>query len=157
LPEGVSYRVVGTGPDEGRLKRLACELGVIGRVSFLGRLSDAELAEEYQRCALFVQPSRRTAEGEVEGLGLVFFEAAAWGRPVVAGRSGGEIDAVVDGETGVLVNGESVDEVTQAIQSLLADPNRLRRLGENGRGRVESSHNWHNAAAKLDHLLQRLA
>lgn len=157
LPECVRYRVVGTGPDEARLKRLACELGVAGRVTFLGRASEAKLAEEYQRCALFVQPSRRTAEGEIEGLGLVFFEAAAWGRPVVAGRSGGEVDAVVDGETGVLVDGESVDEVTHAIQGLLADADRLRRLGDNGRRRVESSHNWQNAAVKLDDLLRRLA
>jgi phosphatidylinositol alpha-1,6-mannosyltransferase len=157
LPEWVTYRVVGTGPDEPRLRRLAHDLGVEQRVTFLGRLPEADLAEEYQRCALFVLPARRTAEGELEGLGLVFFEAAAWGRAVVAGRSGGERDAVVDGETGVLVDGESVDEVTHAIHSLLDDPHELRRLGDNARERVETRHNWHTAAARLDHLLQRLA
>jgi phosphatidylinositol alpha-1,6-mannosyltransferase len=157
LPEGVTYRVVGTGPDEARLRHLAHDVGVAQRVAFLGRLSDADLAEEYRRCAVFVLPSRRTADGELEGLGLVFLEAAAWGRPVIAGRSGGEIDAVVDGETGVLVDGESVDQVARAIQGLLDDPETLRRLGENGRRRVETSHNWHTAAARLDELLQRLA
>jgi phosphatidylinositol alpha-1,6-mannosyltransferase len=157
LPECVSYRVVGSGPDEARLRALACDLGVARRVTFVGRVSDADLAQEYQRCSVFVLPSRRTAEGELEGLGLVFFEAAAWGRPVVAGRSGGEVDAVVDGETGLLVDGESVDEVTRAIQALLEDPEQLRRLGDNGRRRVEASQNWQNAAARLDDLLRRLA
>jgi phosphatidyl-myo-inositol dimannoside synthase len=157
LPRALTYRIVGTGPDEARLKTLASELGVAGRVTFVGRVSDAQLAEEYQRCVLFVQPSRRTGDGELEGLGLVFFEAAAWGRPVVAGRSGGEVDAVVDGETGLLVNGESVDEVTRAIRTLLDDPERLRLLGDNGRRRVETSHNWRNAAVGLDDLLRRLA
>jgi phosphatidylinositol alpha-1,6-mannosyltransferase len=157
LPACVTYRVVGTGPDQRRLKELACHLGVAGRVTFLGRLSEADLAEEYRRCALFVQPSRRTAEGELEGLGLVFFEAGAWGRPVVAGRSGGEVDAVVDGETGLLVDGQSVEAIAAAIQALLEDRERLRRLGDNGRRRVESSRNWQNAAARLDDLLHQLA
>jgi phosphatidylinositol alpha-1,6-mannosyltransferase len=156
LPERVTYRVVGSGPDEARLRRLAGELGLGERVTFLGRLSESELAEEYQRCALFVLPSRRTAGGELEGLGLVFFEANAWGRPVVAGRSGGEVDAVVDGETGVLVDGASVDAVAAAIQGLVGDPHRLRRLGEQGRRRVETTHNWRTAAARLDDLLRHL-
>jgi phosphatidylinositol alpha-1,6-mannosyltransferase len=87
----------------------------------------------------------------------VYFEAAAWGRPVVAGRSGGEVDAVLDGETGVLVDGDSVDQVAGAVQVLLADAERLRRLGEQGRRRVETTHNWQRAAACLDDLLCRLA
>ncbi|HET6315790.1 MAG TPA: glycosyltransferase family 4 protein, partial [Chloroflexota bacterium] len=99
---GVQYRVVGSGHEQARLRRLAMAKGVDRRVTFAGRVDDARLAEEYQRCALFALPARRTADGELEGYGLVYFEAAAWGRPVVAGRSGGEVDAVVDGETGLL-------------------------------------------------------
>jgi phosphatidylinositol alpha-1,6-mannosyltransferase len=74
----------------------------------------------------------------------------------VAGRSGGEVDAVVDGETGVLVDGASVDAVAAAIQGLVGDPHRLRRLGEQGRRRVETTHNWRTAAARLDDLLRHL-
>jgi phosphatidylinositol alpha-1,6-mannosyltransferase len=114
------------------------------------------LAQEYQRCALFALPARRTADGQLEGYGLVYFEAAAWGRPVVAGCSGGEIDAVVDGETGLLVNGESVDQAADAIQGLLADPDRMRRMGEAGRRRVETTHNWSRAAEVVDRTLARL-
>jgi phosphatidylinositol alpha-1,6-mannosyltransferase len=157
LPQDVNYRIVGSGPDESRLRQLAISLGVADRVHFLGRLDDQALADEYRRCALFVLPARRTPDGQLEGYGLVYFEAATWGRPVLAGRSGGEVDAVVDGVTGQLVNGESVADVAQAIVGLLGDPARLRTLGDNGRARVEASHNWTCVARVVDDVLASLA
>jgi phosphatidylinositol alpha-1,6-mannosyltransferase len=153
----VSYTVVGTGPDEPRLRALASELGVAGRVCFRGRVDDATLQREYANCDLFVLTCRRTEDGSVEGYGLVYFEAAAWGRPVLAGRSGGEVDAVVDGETGRLVDGSSVDAVADAAIKLLSDPERLRQLGEAGRQRVQTTHNWTRAAEVVDATLARLA
>jgi phosphatidylinositol alpha-1,6-mannosyltransferase len=156
LPTHVAYRVVGNGPDLARLRQLAIDVGVASRVTFLGRVDADRLAEEYQRCAIYVQPSRRTAEGELEGYGLVYFEAAAWGRPVVAGRSGGEVDAVVDGSTGILVDGTSEAAVACAVGSLLADPHRMRTLGAAGRARVGATHNWTRAAAVIDSTLASL-
>jgi phosphatidylinositol alpha-1,6-mannosyltransferase len=153
LPSHVAYRVVGSGPDLDRLRQVASAEGVAARVTFLGRVSPEELAQEYQRCAIYVQPSRRTAEGELEGYGLVYFEAAAWGRPVIAGRSGGEVDAVVDGETGLLVDGTSLGAVAGAIAELLGDPERLQALGAAGRRRVENTHNWTRAAAVVEAAL----
>ncbi len=114
--------MVGGGPDAARLQALARRLGVADRVRFLGRIDDAALEAELAGCRLFVQPSRRTADGELEGLGLVYFEAAARGRAVVAGRSGGEADAVVDGVTGRLVDGASACAVAQVVGELLGDP-----------------------------------
>jgi phosphatidylinositol alpha-1,6-mannosyltransferase len=157
LPAHVAYRVVGSGPDLARLRQLASDTGVGDRVTFLGRVDADQLAEEYQRCAIYVQPSRRTPDGELEGYGLVYFEAAAWGRPVVAGRSGGEVDVVVDGTTGLLVDGTSIDDVASAIASLLHDPPRMRGLGAAGRRRVETTHNWTRAAAVVDATLDALA
>jgi phosphatidylinositol alpha-1,6-mannosyltransferase len=157
LPAHVGYRVVGSGPDLPRLRQLAADEGVSGRVTFLGRVDADHLADEYQRCAIYVQPSRRTPDGELEGYGLVYFEAAAWGRPVVAGRSGGEVDAIVGGVTGLLVDGTSVDEVTSAIDSLLQNPARMRELGAAGRRRVETTHNWTRAAAVVDATLDSLS
>ena len=154
LPASVDYRIVGSGPDLQRLRGLAAAEGVADRVTFLGRVDAEALAAEYQRCAVFVQPARRTPNGELEGYGLVYFEAAAWARPVVAGRSGGEVDAVVDGESGLLVDGTSVSEVASAIGGLLADPERLRSMGEAGRRRVETTHNWTSAAAVVDASLR---
>jgi phosphatidyl-myo-inositol dimannoside synthase len=157
LPPEVCYRVVGRGPDEARLRSLAGAQGVASRVHFLGRIDDRALDDEYRRCTLFVLPTRRTNEGDLEGYGLVYFEAAAWGRAVVAGRSGGEVDAVVDGQTGVLVDGESIAAVTGAVASLLSDPARLQALGSAGRKRVETTHNWVRAAAVVDDVLARVA
>jgi phosphatidylinositol alpha-1,6-mannosyltransferase len=157
LPPDVTYRIVGSGADEPRLHQLAHSERVADRVTFLGRVDDPALADEYRRAAIFVLPARRTSEGDLEGYGLVYFEAAAWGRPVVAGRSGGEIDAVLDGQTGLLVNGESIDAVGEAIRSLLADPARLAALGAAGRLRVETSHNWRRAAARIDAALADIA
>jgi phosphatidylinositol alpha-1,6-mannosyltransferase len=156
LQPDVEYRIVGNGPDAGRLRDLAAALGVAERVRFLGRLSDQALTDEYRRCTMFVLPARRTADGELEGYGLVYFEAAAWGRPVVAGRSGGEVDAVIDGETGVLVDGESIAEISHAIAALLVDPQRMCALGVAGRRRVETTHNWTRAAAAVDATLVSL-
>jgi phosphatidylinositol alpha-1,6-mannosyltransferase len=156
LPSSVVYRVVGTGPDETRLRQLAVQLDLSDRITFLGRLDDSALDDEYRRCTLFVLPARRTTDGDLEGYGLVYFEAAAWGRPVIAGRSGGEIDAVDDGRTGVLVDGSSVQAVADAIASLLGDPARLQALGAAGRERVETTHNWTRAAATVDDVLASL-
>jgi phosphatidylinositol alpha-1,6-mannosyltransferase len=156
LPAHVAYRVVGSGSDLARLRHLATDAGVAERVTFLGRVGADQLAEEYRRCALYVQPSRRTSAGELEGYGLVYFEAAAWGRPVIAGRSGGEVDAVVDGTTGVLVDGTSVSAVTCAIEALLSDRGRMQQFGAAGRRRVETTHNWTRAAAVVDATLRSL-
>jgi phosphatidylinositol alpha-1,6-mannosyltransferase len=156
LAPDVAYRVVGSGPEEARLQTLARTVGVADRVHFLGRLDDRALADEYRRCTVFVLPARRTLEGDLEGYGLVYFEAAAWGRPVIAGRSGGEGDAVVDGQTGILVDGESVARVAETITSLLNDPAQLQALGAAGRARVETTHNWSRAAAVVDHTLAGL-
>jgi glycosyltransferase involved in cell wall biosynthesis len=156
LDASMTYQVVGSGPDEARLRELARTFGVADRVEFLGRIDDQRLAQEYQRCALFVLPARRTADGQLEGYGLVYFEAAAWGRAVIAGRSGGEVDAVVDDQTGILVNGESLAEVAHAIRRLLVDKERCQRLGRAGKARVETTHNWQSAAAEVDRVLQEV-
>jgi phosphatidylinositol alpha-1,6-mannosyltransferase len=115
------------------------------------------LADEYRRCTIFVLPARRTVAGDLEGYGLVYFEAAAWGRPVIAGRSGGEADAVVDGETGVLVDGTSPRCVADAIRTLLSDRRRLEAMGDAGRRRVESTHNWAAAASTIQKTLAEIA
>jgi phosphatidylinositol alpha-1,6-mannosyltransferase len=86
---------------------------------------------------------------ELEGWGNVFIEAAACGRPVVVGDSGGARESVVDGETGVLVDGANVDEVAGAIATLLCDPALARAMGAAGRERVERFYTWPRAAGQL--------
>jgi len=95
-------------------------------------------------------PCRNRLGGfEVEGWGNVFIEAAACGRPVVVGDSGGAREALVDGETGILVDGTRVEEVAAAVADLLADPSRAEAMGRAGRERVERHYTWPRAAAEL--------
>ena len=95
----------------------------------------------------------RRAGLEVEGLGIVFLEASATGLPVVAGRSGGSPDAVLEGESGYVVDGTRVDEVARAVGDLLVDPEKAQRMGAAGRDWVEREWRWDVLAARLRALL----
>jgi phosphatidylinositol alpha-1,6-mannosyltransferase len=128
---------------------------VSDRVRFLGRLADGETYREMAKCDVFVMPCRLLKErfGE-EGFGIVFLEAAALGKPVVAGRSGGAPEAVVDGDTGILVDPESVVSLAQALERLILDGDLRGRLGAAGLLRVRKSFQWTN---RVDDFLSRLS
>jgi len=129
---GLRYRVVGAGSDVDRLKALVEDLGTSERVVFLGHLSDAELSREYEGCTVFVLPSRK------EGFGIVFLEAMARGKPVVAVTAGGTPEVVLDGETGLLVRPGDLLALYEALRQLVTDPGLRDRLGAKGQQRVES-------------------
>ncbi len=139
---GVQLAIVGRGPCESALREQARRAGLEGVVVFTGRVADNELAALYGRCDVFALPTGEAAGGQVEGFGLVFTEAHAYGKPVVAGRAGGVEDAVLDGITGTLVEPGDDAALAQAVIDLLADPERARQLGEAGRARVQETLNW---------------
>lgn len=141
--------LAGRGPDLYDVIQEAMTVGVREHVVFPGCVSDEDLAGLYQACEVFALPTGEGPRGQVEGFGLVFAEANAYGKPVVAGRSGGVADAVIDGETGFLVDPDDPEAVAAAIVSILADPALARRLGENGRRRVESDLNWKRFVQRL--------
>ncbi len=141
--------IVGAGPYEARLRRLA-ERAPHRSVSFVGEVTEEDLPRYYAVGDVFAMPCRSRLGGlEVEGWGNVFIEAAACGRPVVVGDSGGAREAVEHGETGLLVDGRDVEEVAEAVASLLEDPVYATRLGKAGRARVERDHTWPRAAERL--------
>jgi len=149
--------IVGGGPYEDHLRDLAGEAPE-GSVIFAGQVSEADLPRHYAMGDVFAMPCRTRLGGlEVEGWGNVFIEAAACGRPVVVGDSGGAREALVDGETGILVDGADVASVADAVASLLGDPVRAQRMGEAGRARVERSHTWPAIAERLVIWLQAAA
>jgi len=129
---GHRLRIAGKGPEEAKLRALIDRLGMAGRIELLGPVSDADLLDLYRRCALFAMPNRALADGDTEGFGLIFLEANACGKPVIGGRAGGAVDAIVDGETGLLVDGDDVAAIADALRALLGDPALRDRLGRGG-------------------------
>jgi phosphatidylinositol alpha-1,6-mannosyltransferase len=146
--------IVGGGPYERDLRRLADETGVAASVRFTGAVPWSELPAHYGAGDVFAMPCRTRRGGlDVEGLGIVYLEASATGLPVVAGDSGGAPDAVLDGETGWVVRGGSPEETADRIVPLLQDPDLRRRMGERGRRWVEERWRWDLLAEKLKALL----
>jgi phosphatidylinositol alpha-1,6-mannosyltransferase len=126
------YLVVGTGPYDEALRRIAAESGFADRIVFAGEVPDEHLVEHYCLGDVFVMPNRRLANGDTEGFGLVFLEANGCGLPVIAGNDGGTRDAVRHHENGLVVDGRSVDEIAAAMLALREDAtlrDDLRRRG----------------------------
>jgi phosphatidylinositol alpha-1,6-mannosyltransferase len=124
--------IVGTGEYRTELEALVAAQGVEEQVIFAGRVPHDELVAHYQLCDLFVMPNRELANHDTEGFGLVFLEANACGKAVVAGRAGGVVEAVRHGETGLNVDGDDVNAVADAIAGLLLDDAGRNAMGERG-------------------------
>ena len=131
----IEYALIGIGEDLDYLQGLARELDVVHRVHFLGHVSYEDLPRWYNASDLFAMPNR-DINGDTEGFGLVFLEAAASGKPAVAGKAGGTGSAVVEGVTGLRVDGENVAEITVGLGQLLNDPVESSKMGHAARQRV---------------------
>lgn len=140
--------VVGDGPIRRDLERMAAELEVAEAVSFCGFQQD--LTRWYQAIDVFVMASRQ------EPFGLVTVEAMACERPVVATASGGSLDIVVPGETGILVPPEAPEPMAVALVHLLCDPRLRRLMGERGRQRVLTHFDRRRRAGVVGGALRRL-
>jgi len=148
------YLVVGDGPYRPELERLAAEVGVREQVVFTGRIPNELLPEVYALSDVFVMPSREQREAsDVEGFGIVFLEASACGKPVVASRSGGIEDAIVEGVTGFLIDPLSPDEIAQALIRILSDADLAASLGKQGRERVVREFSWRRVADQIRRVL----
>jgi phosphatidylinositol alpha-1,6-mannosyltransferase len=150
----VRFLVVGSGPDRERLEGLAHRKRVADRVVFAGEVPHDVLPQYFRAGDVFVMPCRTRKLGlEVEGFGLAFLEASAVGRPAIAGDSGGAPEAVLHGETGLVVDGGEVDEVAEAITDLLGNPERAAKLGTRGADRVRRDFTWAALSLRLRGLL----
>ena len=142
--------LVGGGPMRARLQRLAAATGVADAVVFTGSVPGPELPLHYCAGDVFAMPCRTRLGGiDVEGLGIVFLEAAACGLPVVAGDSGGAPEALVDGRTGYVVDSRSVGDVADHVASLLVDSQRAKAMGLAGREWVTNHWSWGSAVVTL--------
>jgi phosphatidylinositol alpha-1,6-mannosyltransferase len=132
----LTYVIAGIGPELPNITRLVAEHGLVDRIRLIGLASDDDLDALYRRAEVFVSPSLDD-DGDVEGFGIAFLEAAARGTPAIAGRSGGAAEAVIDQQTGLVVDGSNVAEVTSALARLLDDQPLRARLGAAARVRAE--------------------
>lgn len=155
---GARLLIVGGGPHLDAIRRLARELGVDPYVTVTGEVADDELAAHYAAGDVFAMPCRERIGGlEVEAFGIVFIQAQAIGRPVVAGDIGGVPDALWDGETGVLVDGDDVRAVTDAVAGLLGDPDRATKMGAAASRFVAEGFTWDRRTTELRALLAEVA
>lgn len=146
--------LVGGGPDRERLEGLAASLGVRSSVVFTGPVPWAGIPPYVDSADVFAMPCRTRRFGlEPEALGIVTLEAAATGKPVVIGDSGGAPDTVRHGETGYLVDPYNPVAVAVRITELLTDPGRARTMGEAGRDWVRRDWTWSRSGAVLRELL----
>jgi glycosyltransferase involved in cell wall biosynthesis len=142
-------RIIGEGPDRARFEALARELGIAQRVRFEGRKSRADVADAMRACSVFVLPSR------CEGLGCVYLEAMACGKPVVACRGQGIDEIIKHGENGWLIPSwltpvDGLDEFAQGLSTLFRSPDLCSRLGASARETILNG-------LTLSHQAQRLA
>ena len=147
--------MIGEGPYRSYLENRVKALEIQERVTFIGRIQYADLPRYICAGDLFVMPSRSRLAGlEVEGLGIVYLEASACGLPVIAGDSGGAPDAVIEGQTGLVVDGTSKSEVAAAVVELLLDPDRSRAMGVRGRQWIIQEWRWEIWSARFAELLK---
>lgn len=149
---GARLLLGGTGPERESLIARAAALGLSETVLFPGRIADGEMAAHYSLGNVFALASLESPK-DVEGFGIVYLEAGACEVPVIGGRAGGVPDAVADGETGLLINPQSRQELEKALIGILQDPEKGKAMGRTARERVRKSFTW---AACADRILAEM-
>lgn len=148
------YNIAGDGPEHDDLERTINELSLKKNVFLLGKVSADALIKLYQNCNVFVLYPQLTIDN-YEGFGLVYLEANACGKPVIASNTGGIRDAVVDGETGFIVPQNDSRQLLEKILLLIGNEALAEKMGQNGRKRVVAEMNWSLAAQKMLDIMQK--
>ena len=151
----LTYLIVGNGFYKDNLRTLVKNYNVESNVKFAGYIQDKELADYMNACDIFVMPNRK--EGyDVEGFGIVFLEANACKKPVIAGNSGGAVDAVINGETGYLVDPNSKEDISEKIIKILTDSKLKVTMGDIGYKRIINDLNWKQVISKIEKEITKL-
>lgn len=143
---------VGSGPDTTKLKLLADELGIAAQVDFLGAQPHTKVLVLMQNAEVFALASQAAADGTMEALGIVLNEASACGVPIVCTRHGGMPEAVLDGETGLLVEERDYKAMAESLKMLLADQGLNRNMGLRGREFVCDCFDLKKQTKKLEQI-----
>ncbi len=144
----IKLTIVGTGVLQKSLRREAQDYGL--QVDFVGQKSPSEIRQLLSTHWLFTAPSITADNGDAEGLGMVFLEAQAMQTPVVSFHSGGVVEAVADGETGLLCAEKDIEALADNIEILLNDESLRRKMGIAGRARIERDFDIRKQCGKLE-------
>jgi len=152
------YLIVGEGLYRSALEALVARHGLGDHVIFAGAVADEELVDHYALGDVFIMANREMPDGDTEGFGLVFLEANACGLPVIAGDAGGSVDAVTHGLNGLLVDGNDIMAIAQAITRTFQDDELRQALKMGGRD-VARAAGWDCRVEQFrrfcDHLAQQ--
>jgi phosphatidylinositol alpha-1,6-mannosyltransferase len=144
--------VAGSGPDEGRLKKITEKMGLAKNVEFTGFVPDERLLELYRHSGLFVLPAKYDSAGkDIEGFGIALLEAMSSGRPVIGANVGGIPSAVKD-KWGYLYEPEDWKELGERIIHLMKHQELAEEMGRKGREAVENIYNWKIVAKKMEEM-----
>lgn len=146
------YVILGNGEESENYELSITNYELENNVLIINRATDQERDLWYNICDIFIMPSRNI-NGDFEGFGMVYLEANLAGKPVIAGRSGGVGDAVIDGQTGLMVDPENISEITAAVIKLVKDPLLRQQLGKRGRERAIKEFNWEKQVKKIYELI----
>lgn len=146
------YLIIGNGPKEKELDLLIKKLNLINQIRILTKINNNELAHLFNLCEIFILTPYELF-GEIEGFGMVYLEAGLFSKPVIASRSGGVPEAVIENMTGILVNPEKTEEISKAINLLLFDKNLAFSLGRAGHENAIRNFQWANEIKKIINIL----
>jgi glycosyltransferase involved in cell wall biosynthesis len=151
----VHHLIVGEGSMRTELEQLISELGMQNHVTLTGGLPFEDVLRCFQACELFLMPNRTLPDGDTEGFGLVFLEANACGKPVIGGRAGGAVDAIVDGVSGFLVDGHAVQDIADKVLQLLQDPSLREQMGHQAHAHAQA-HSVSSVAERFELVCKSL-
>lgn len=152
----ILYAIAGDGEQREYLDGLVASLDLKEHVVFLNEIDDDTLRQCYRECDLFVLPNR-TLGKDVEGFGIVLIEAQACGKPVIAGKSGGTCDTLLEGQTGLIVDCQdpkNPEDLVKAVCSLLGDAEKIASYGTAARTFVKQTFDWPLLAKQADLILR---
>jgi len=150
----IVYLIVGKGREEQNLRSLVAEMGVEGQVIFCGYVSDEDLPKYYNLSDTFILLNRQSTDnkqlrGDYEGFGIVFLEASACAKPVIAGNFGGIADAIEAGKSGYIIDGKDLKAITNTIRLLIENGAKRDIIGQYGLQRVRNSFDWKTISRKV--------
>lgn len=147
--------IIGSGPQRAELETLIRQRNLQHAVTLAGPLSEDDLLAAYRSSEFFMMPNRTLPDGDTEGFGLVFLEANACGRAVIGGRAGGAVEAVRDGQTGLLVDANLPGNIADAAIRLLGDDTLRQRLQQNGLAHAQTN-SWTTRAMQFHELCRSI-